>query len=52
MIEPAAVRRKWKLHLAGTEDHKNALWLVLMFQAWLAAQQRPAGQEMFARSEA
>ena len=37
MLEPSAVRRAWADHLEGRRDHKEALWTVLMFQAWLEA---------------
>jgi asparagine synthase (glutamine-hydrolysing) len=35
VIEPAAVRRAWDDHLAGTADNTACLWAVLMFNAWL-----------------
>jgi len=34
LIDPAAVRAKWKEHLAG-KDWQFHLWAVLMLQAWL-----------------
>lgn len=40
-IEPAPVTQRWQEHLSGRRDHAQALWNVLMFQAWL--QQQPAG---------
>lgn len=33
------VRRRWQAHLSGSRDCTNALWAVLMFQAWLREQQ-------------
>jgi asparagine synthase (glutamine-hydrolysing) len=35
---PAPIRQKWAEHLAGNHDHTAKLWTVLMFQAWLEAQ--------------
>ena len=32
------IRKAWREHLAGTSDHTAKLWTVLMFQAWLEAQ--------------
>lgn len=31
-----AVRQRWAAHLAGEKDSTQALWTVLMFQAWLS----------------
>jgi asparagine synthase (glutamine-hydrolysing) len=35
-FDPAVVRQRWESHLAGRKDSTQALWTVLMFQAWLA----------------
>jgi asparagine synthase (glutamine-hydrolysing) len=34
----APIRQKWAEHLTGQVDHTASLWAVLMFQAWLEAQ--------------
>lgn len=34
VLDPAPIRRRWAEHLAGTHDHRDRLWGVLMFQAW------------------
>jgi asparagine synthase (glutamine-hydrolysing) len=37
LLDEAAVRREWELHLSGRRDRHYSLWTVLMFQAWYAA---------------
>jgi asparagine synthase (glutamine-hydrolysing) len=37
-FDAAAVQARWRDHLSGRRDSTPALWAVLMFQAWLAAQ--------------
>jgi asparagine synthase (glutamine-hydrolysing) len=37
-LNPAPIRKKWAEHLSGQRNNQHALWCVLMFQAWLAAQ--------------
>ena len=50
------VRRKWASHLDGGLDQRNALWSVLMVQAWLdhegAAAPRPAPARLSDRDPA
>ena len=41
-LHPAPIRQVWAEHLKGSRDHTHKLWAVLMFQAWLQAQQSPA----------
>jgi asparagine synthase (glutamine-hydrolysing) len=38
-FNPAPIRDKWEQHLSGRHDWSYFLWDVLMFQAWLEAQQ-------------
>jgi asparagine synthase (glutamine-hydrolysing) len=37
-LNAAPIRKKWAEHLSGHRNNQNALWCVLMFQAWLAEQ--------------
>ena len=34
------IRKNWAEHLAGRSDRSSSLWPILMFQAWLEAQDR------------
>lgn len=38
-FQPTAVRKAWRRHLAGTLDLGAYMWDILMFQAWLEANQ-------------
>jgi asparagine synthase (glutamine-hydrolysing) len=38
-FKPAPILQRWQEHLTGERNWEYALWSVLMFQAWLAAQQ-------------
>ena len=40
LLDPGPVRRKWTEHLSGETRWDYQLWSVLMFQAWIDAQQR------------
>ncbi len=40
-FDEETVSRKWQEHLAGKRDWGQALWHVLMFQAWLEEQAKP-----------
>ena len=35
LLNPLAIRRKWKEHLDGTKNWQDPLWNVLIFQQWL-----------------
>ena len=35
-LDPIPIRRAWAEHLSGARSHSHRLWIVLMFQAWLA----------------
>jgi asparagine synthase (glutamine-hydrolysing) len=37
-LNPGPIRRKWAEHLAGTRNWQYYLWDVLMFQAWIEAE--------------
>ena len=37
-FDPEPIGRRWEDHLAGRRDSTQALWAVLMFQAWLREQ--------------
>ncbi len=37
MFDPAQVEDRWRAHLSGGRDSTQALWTVLMYQAWTEA---------------
>ena len=37
-FDPEPIREMWKAHLCGASNEQHSLWIVLMFQAWLAEQ--------------
>jgi asparagine synthase (glutamine-hydrolysing) len=39
-FDPQPIRTLWKQHLSGRFDHKDALWTILMFEAWRREQAR------------
>jgi asparagine synthase (glutamine-hydrolysing) len=39
-FDPAPIRRLWRDHLSGARNGQYPLWDVLMFESWLAEQQR------------
>ena len=41
IFDPVAVQRRWAQHVRGERDGTQALWAVLMFQAWILDQ--PSG---------
>ncbi|MBX3565277.1 MAG: asparagine synthase (glutamine-hydrolyzing) [Sphingomonas sp.] len=34
-LDVAAIRKRWTAHLSGAENHRDPLWIALMFQSWL-----------------
>ena len=41
-FDTALVQRRWHSHLKGEKDSTQALWTILMFQAWLAENRHDA----------
>jgi asparagine synthase (glutamine-hydrolysing) len=39
-FDPTLVQERWRSHLKGERDSSQALWTVLMFQAWLDENRR------------
>ena len=39
IFDPAPIRQKWREHQTGVRNWQHHLWCVLMFQAWLEAEQ-------------
>jgi asparagine synthase (glutamine-hydrolysing) len=38
-FDPAPIRTRWEEHLSGSRNWQHSLWAILMFQAWLDAQE-------------
>lgn len=38
LLRPEPIRRRWREHLSGRQNHQYLLWDVLMFQAWREAE--------------
>jgi asparagine synthase (glutamine-hydrolysing) len=47
-FDAAAVQRRWRRHLQGEQDATQALWPILMFQAWREAEK--SGDQAFGDS--
>lgn len=43
-FDPAPIRETWAQHLSGRYDWTSRIWNVLMFQAWLQADQTPVSR--------
>jgi asparagine synthase (glutamine-hydrolysing) len=41
-LDADIVQKRWRQHLSGQRDSTPALWALLMFQAWLTAQEVPS----------
>jgi asparagine synthase (glutamine-hydrolysing) len=41
-LNPAPVQAAWEAHLTGRINLNERLWIVLMFQAWLRSERKPA----------
>jgi asparagine synthase (glutamine-hydrolysing) len=44
-FDPPTVARRWHDHLSGKRDSTQALWAVLMFQAWHREQRTELPQQ-------
>jgi asparagine synthase (glutamine-hydrolysing) len=42
-FDAGIVQARWRQHLSGQRDSTPALWAILMFQAWLAAEAQQPG---------
>jgi asparagine synthase (glutamine-hydrolysing) len=40
-FDATVIRKRWNQHLSGRRDWQQALWNVLVFQAWLQAEREP-----------
>jgi asparagine synthase (glutamine-hydrolysing) len=40
-FDASVIRKRWAQHLSGRRDWQQALWNILMFQAWFQAESQP-----------
>lgn len=37
LLTPAPIRQRWSEHLSGRHNHRDSIWIALMFQSWWRA---------------